>query len=109
MFPTRDLSIRVELIIQHLVFVADCGAARFQNEIFQTAVSARFQLPFPLQIELFVLTIRKDVPSRFSQTMEPAILDDPAFRRGRGTFEGVPAMRSTTIKQQFPTARLFLR
>ncbi len=105
--------VRGLLVVNHLVFVAKRLLARLDDEVLHAAIASPRQLPIPFQVKVVELGIADDFsPAPFApalaETMQPAVLDDPARRRKRLLLEEAPAIRGLAIKEQLPAIRLLL-
>src|SRR5205823_1939183 len=98
--------VRMALVIDQLIFVANSGTTRFENEILDAAVAFRSLLPFPFEFEIVEFGVGDNVATAFTQAMEPAIFHYPAFLGESVLFEAAPAVGGLSIEQQFPPARL---
>ena len=97
------------VVVEQLVFVADRTAfALIRDEIFQAAVAAVGDAPFPREFKLGKLGCGNEVAAAaLGEVMEPAVLNVPAFVGCGGFFEIGPAGEGFAIEEQFPAAGFF--
>ena len=98
------------VVIEHLVFVADRAAlALVRDEIFQPAVAAVGDDPFPGKFELGIFLDRHEIAAAaLGDVMQPAVTNVPALFGWRGFFVARPARERLAVEEQFPAGG-FLR
>jgi hypothetical protein len=107
------LRVRVEVVVDDLVFEADAGPPRLHqvlgDEILDARVAARSDLPIDAQLEVVVLVRRDDVAAArpLAGRLQTTVRDRPAVIRKGGAVKPAPAIRRGAVEQQLPAGGPF--